>query len=217
MKPRTLLFGSLFVGLLLASRPARADRLWTLQLHGGGVVLSLDPPEERGNLLVFHRAPEGALSSLRADTVRRITIASGPAKKSRRSLDGQVLILGHDLDADEREEVARSERSPALPPPETPYDDFGYVSAYGGGGGGGGSGYRPGRGPGVRQSEGVRPLARPNGFPIVPGAVGSDPLRVGPNGFPILDQQPVTGGRLGGPGPGPSRGYRSGHARRFPG
>ncbi len=164
MKPRTPLFGTLFAALILAASPARADRIWTMQLQGGAVVLSFDPPEERGSLLVFHRAPEGELSSLRTDAVQRITIASGPAKKPHRSLDGQVLILGHDLDAEERDEFARAERTPSLPPPETPYVDFGYVSADGG--------TRNPRGPGFPPSDRVRPLARPNGFPSVTGAIG---------------------------------------------
>ncbi|MEP6769889.1 MAG: hypothetical protein ABJC61_14550 [Acidobacteriota bacterium] len=175
MKHRTLLFATLASAALLAASPARADRFWTMQLRGGAVVLSLDPPEERGRMLVFHRAPEGTFSSLPAGSVERISIASGPARKARPSLEGQVLILGHDLDADERAELSRAQSAPLLAPPAAPYDDVGYAYA---------NAYRPSRP--VSPPDRVTPLARPNGFPVVPGAIGSQPLLVGPNGYPIL-------------------------------
>ncbi len=178
MKRRTLPLVTVAFAAFLAASFARGDRFWTLQLRGGAVVLSLDPPEERGPMLVFHRAPEGTFSSVRAESVERISIASGPARKARPSLEGQVLILGHDLDADERAELSRAESAPPLAPPEAPYDDVGYAYAnsYGG----------PPRS-GFPRPDRVTPLARPNGFPVVPGAIGSQPLTVGPNGYPILD------------------------------
>lgn len=199
MTHRPLLFLTASFAAFLAASPARADRFWTLQLRGGAVVLALDPPEERGPMLVFHRAPDGAFSSLRADDVERISIASGPAKKPRPSLEGQVLILGHDLDADQRAELSRAQLAPSLAPPESPYDDVGYVyaSPYGG---------RPRT---VVPSDRVITLARPNGFPVVPGAIGSQPLMVGPNGFPILGPSPSRP-----PAPAP-RGRHGFHGRRL--
>ncbi|MCA1582043.1 MAG: hypothetical protein LC796_11785 [Acidobacteria bacterium] len=198
MKPRTLPLVTLACSALLAASFARGDRFWALQVRGGAVVLSLDPPEERGAMLVFHRAPEGTFSSLRADSVERISIASGPARKPRPSLEGQVLILGHDLDADERARLSRAQAAPPLPPPDGSSDDVGYAyaNAYG----------RPTR-PAIPPDR-VTPLARPNGFPVVPGAIGSQPLTIGPNGFPILGPSPNRP-----PAPAP-RGGHAFHGRR---
>ncbi|MEP6802295.1 MAG: hypothetical protein ABJC07_10180 [Acidobacteriota bacterium] len=208
MKTGIFLSLTLAAAALAAPASARADRLWTLRLKGGALVLSLDPPEERGRLLVFHRAPEGALSSLPADTVSRISIATGPAKKPRGSLDGQVLLLGHDLDPDERDEDSRAEAGGSLRPPARAGEDFAYVSAYGG------SRYLPG--PGLAPPDRARSLARPNGFPSVPsgGVAGGEALPIGPNGFPILNS-PTAGDRASAPGP--TRIQRFGRGRRFPG
>ena len=207
MKPRTWLSLTLAAAALVGPSSASADRLWTVQLKGGAVVLSLDPPEERGRLLVFHRAPEGALSSLPAETVQRISIASGPAKKPRRSLDGQVLLLGHDLDADEREEFSRAQTGPSLPPPETPSDDVGYAYASGG------SGYF---GAGLPPPDRMLPHGRRHGFSSVPprGNIPGEALPIGPNGFPILNSA-ATGHRPSMPGR--TRIHRFGRGRRFPG
>src|SRR5512141_1079855 len=59
--------------LALPATAVRADRLWTLQLRGGSLLLSLDAPEERGPILVFHRHPDGVFSSLRTGDVLRIS------------------------------------------------------------------------------------------------------------------------------------------------
>ena len=109
---------------LLAPGAARADRFWALQLEGGSVILSLDPPQERGAVVVFHRSPDGTFSSLPSREVRRITIAEGPGRRKPRSLDGQILIFGRDsedrewLDRDREREAAER---PATREPEPAY------------------------------------------------------------------------------------------------
>lgn len=170
--------------LLLSPAAGRADRFWALQLRGGGVILATDAPEERGALLVFHRHPGREFSSLRAEDVRRITIAEGPARKPRRSLDGEVMIFGRDADPPDRRDRPRRIR---------------IASALRDDGEDPGSGAAPGYGPYVYLA-GIplappppRPgrfpaLVRPNGFPILgpPGAPGFAPPAIGPNGYPDL-------------------------------
>ncbi len=108
---RTLSTAALLTGLLLIpARSARADRLWALQLRSGTIVLSLDAPEERGTALVFHRHPDALFSSLRSDEVRRITIAEGPGKKPRKSLDGEILVFGRDAEPPQKSRTARLSR-----------------------------------------------------------------------------------------------------------
>lgn len=163
---------------MLPAGIALADRFWALQLSGGSVVLAIDRPEERGATVVFHRHPDALFSSLRTRDVVRITVAEGPAKKPRASIEGQVLIFGRDADPPER--TAR-----VAPPPPPPTDSYG-------------DDYAP---YGVvaysaphRHRKPPRPPSPigPNGYPIIapPGYPGSIPLSIGPNGFPILSMTP---------------------------
>lgn len=143
----------------LASDAARADRFWALQLEGGSVILSLDPPQERGAVVVFHRSPDGTFSSLPSREVRRITIAEGPARRKPRSLDGQILIFGRDsedrdwLDREREREAAARPATREPPEPASPAPMWGAVGF----------------------------ASRPTLRPAPPGRV-----RVGPNGFPVL-------------------------------
>ena len=166
---------------LLAPAAARADRFWALQLEGGSVILSLDPPQERGAVVVFHRSPDGTFSSLPSREVRRITIAEGPARRKPRSLDGQILIFGRDsedrewLDRDREREREAAER-PATREPEPAY----VLPMWG-------WGSLPSR-PTLRPAPPGRVRVGPNGFPVLapPGSPGSVPRPIGPNGYPVL-------------------------------
>lgn len=170
------------VGALVLALPAtavRADRFWTLQLRGGSILMSLDAPEERGPILVFHRAPDGAFSSLRTGDVLRISLAEGPPKKPKKSLDGEILVLGRDADP--------PDVTAPMPPPAEPPEEYASYPAptYGG------FAY----GPPHRRHVRFRPPTTigPNGFPILtpPGFPGSVPPAIGPNGFPILMPTPL--------------------------
>ena len=166
--------------LALPATAVRADRFWTLQLRGGSVLMSLDAPEERGPILVFHRAPDGVFSSLRTGDVVRISLAEGPPKKPRKSLDGEILVLGRDADPPD---VTAPMPPPAEPPDE--YAPYPAPASYGG------FAY----GPPHRRHVRFRPPTTigPNGFPILtpPGFPGSTPPAIGPNGFPILMPTPL--------------------------
>jgi hypothetical protein len=186
MRRSALLLAVIPVGFVLAQpRVASADRFWTLQLRGGGVILASDPPEERGNVLVFHRYPGRELSSIRSEEVRRITIAQGPAKKAPRSLDGEVMVFGRDADPPDWRDRPRRLR---ISNDETP-DGAGEA----GSGSESGYGYGYGYGappPAPVPPRRVPPLVRPNGFPVVPGIPGSMQPPIGPNGFPVLTVTP---------------------------
>lgn len=181
---RALATAALLAGIFLVpARLARADRLWTLQLTGGSVVLSLDPPEERGTTLVFHRHPDGLFSSLRAGDVRRITLAEGPIHKPKPSLDGKIMIFGRDADPPTRM-VRRMPRDSG---------DAGFADADADADQGGQS-----QGVWTSGTSSAAPAPRPprmhrqrigsNGFPT-----GFRTLPVGPNGFPTLAPTPVFG------------------------
>jgi hypothetical protein len=164
--------------LLVAPAVSRADRLWTLQLEGGSVVLSLDKPEDRGRTIVFHRHPDALFASLPAKDVVRITSADGPPKKPKPNLDGKILVFGRD--AEPPEHVARflppepPDAYASLEPPAYAYAAPGY--------------YVPRRHRGrPRASIGIGP----NGFPILnPTFSGALPPPIGSNGFPILAPTP---------------------------
>lgn len=164
--------------LALPAAAALADRFWTLQLAGGSVVLAIDRPEERGPTIVFHRHPDALFSSVRTRDVLRITVAEGPARKPKPSIEGQVLITGRD--ADPPEQTAR-----AAPPPEPRADSYGDDS--------GGYGIVAYGAP-HRHRKPPRPPSPigPNGYPILapPGYPGSTPPSIGPNGYPILSVTP---------------------------
>lgn len=177
--------------LLFSPAAGRADRFWALQLRGGGVILSTDAPEERGALLVFHRHPGREFSSLRAEDVRRITIAEGPAKKPRPSLDGEVMVFGRDADPPDRRDrlrripIASGPRDDSEDPTAGSADVSGYGPyAYG-------SGFSPA--PPPAHPGRIPALVRGNGFPNVgpPGAPGFSPPAIGPNGYPVLAPTPL--------------------------
>ena len=167
--------------LLLAPAVSHADRLWTLQLEGGSVVLALDRPEERGATVVFHRHPDAVFSSLRTKDVVRITSADGPTKKPRKSIEGQMLVLGRDADPPEQIADAAPPVSPdAYANSEPPYAEVGYGYGYGSG--------RPHR---PRPGHPVPTNIGPNGYPILnPTFPGAQPPPIGSNGFPILAPTP---------------------------
>lgn len=164
---------------MMPALPARADRLWALQLKGGSIVLALDAPEERGASLVFHRHPDGLFSSLRTDEVRRITIAEGPRKKLRKSLDGAILVFGRDAEPPER--TARLSPSPsdldAGDSDENP-SAAGALLVVGA--------------PPRHHRPHPQPRIGSNGFPILApaGSSGFNPPAIGANGFPILSPTP---------------------------
>jgi hypothetical protein len=165
--------------LLLAPAVSHADRLWTLQLEGGTVVLALDRPEERGATVVFHRHPDALFSSLRAKDVVRITSAEGPPKKPRKSIEGTMLVLGRD--ADPPEEFAQA----APPPPDASAYPEPYAYDYASYGGGYSRPSRPHPRPHVPATLG------PNGYPILnPTFPAAQPPPIGANGFPILAPTP---------------------------
>ena len=178
---RFRLFLFFVAAALLASDSARADRFWALQLEGGSVILSLDPPQERGAVVVFHRSPDGTFSSLPSREVRRITIAEGPARRKPRSLDGQILIFGRDSedwDWRDREREREAAERPATREPEPAYGAPMW-----------GWGSLPSR-PALRPAPPGRVRVGPNGFPVLspPGSPGSIPTPIGPNGYPILSR-----------------------------
>jgi hypothetical protein len=163
--------------LVLAADAALADRLWTVQLKGGSVVLALDRPEERGSAVVFHRHPDALYASLRASEVVRITSADGPPKKVPKSLDGQILVFGRD--ADPPEQVAMA---PPPPPPPDPYAEtapapYSAGLVY----------FSPRRHHHPRHPP--PSMIGPNGFPILNPTFMGTPT-IGPNGFPILAPTP---------------------------
>jgi hypothetical protein len=174
---------------LLAPDAARADRFWALQLEGGSVILSLDPPQERGTVVVFHRSPDGTFFSLPSREVRRITIAEGPGRRKPRSLDGQILIFGRDsedrewLDRDREREREAAERPATREPPEPAYG----VPMWG-------WGSLPSR-PMLRPAPPGRVRVGPNGFPVLspPGSPGSMPRPIGLNGYPVLSPERAPG------------------------
>ncbi len=175
---------------LLAPDAARADRFWALQLEGGSVILSLDPPQERGAVVVFHRSPDGTFSSLPSREVRRITIAEGPARRKPRSLDGQILIFGRDsedrdwLDREREREAAERPATRKPPEPASPTPMWGAV----------GFASRPT----LRPAPPGRVRVGPNGFPVLspPGSPGSIPRPIGPNGYPVLSPERAPGTRI---------------------
>ena len=177
--PLASLFGGFVI--LLAPAASRADRIWTLQLKGGSVVLAMDRPEERGNSLVFHLHPDALFASVRTGDVVRITSAEGPPKKKPVSIEGKVLVLGRDMDPPEL--VAQAPMPSEAPPPyadQTLYSDYGY-----------GYGSAPPRGHPGHQRRMPPATHGSNGYPILqPGGAGT-PLPVGPNGFPILAPSPA--------------------------
>jgi hypothetical protein len=187
---RIRLFLFLVAAALLASDAARADRFWALQLEGGSVILSLDPPQERGAVVVFHRSPDGTFSSLPSREVRRITIAEGPARRKPRSLDGQILIFGRDSEdwdwRDREREREAAERPATREPPQPPYG----VPMWG-------WGSLPSR-PTLRPAPPGRVRVGPNGFPVLspPGSPGSIPRPIGPNGYPVLFPPQAPGIRI---------------------
>lgn len=187
---RLRLFLIFVAAALLASAAARADRFWALQLEGGSVILSLDPPQERGAVVVFHRSPDGTFSSLPSREVRRITIAEGPPRRTPRSLDGQILTFGRDSedwdwrDREREREAAQLPATRERPEPAYLAPMWGAIGS-------------PSRPP-LRPAPPGRVRVGPNGFPVLspPGSPGSIPTPIGPNGFPVPSPQRAPGIRI---------------------
>jgi hypothetical protein len=77
------------------AKPAPAPKLYRIELAGNQIILSRDRPIEAGggNLLLFHRYPDGLLLSVKKGAVRRVTLSRGPeASKGLRA--GAEIVLG---------------------------------------------------------------------------------------------------------------------------
>ncbi len=79
---KRLLSGALL--LLLAAGFAFAETAYRIELRGKPPVVSKDKPVERGTMLLFHRAPDGVLTSVPREDVLRVEpyevqTAAGPA------------------------------------------------------------------------------------------------------------------------------------------
>lgn len=163
-----------------------AERLWALELSGGSVLLSLDAPEERGAVFVFHRSPDGVFSSVRAADVRRISVARAAAAARKPRREWETLVLGRDAEGPDRGAgEPGAGRAPAAAAPSP--DAYGGYGGWSWGWAGAVVPSPPHRPPPLPPGR-VPPLVRPNGFPAVgpPASPGSGTLPIGPNGFPIL-------------------------------
>ncbi|MEP7131522.1 MAG: TolC family protein [Acidobacteriota bacterium] len=58
--------------LFLAACTARAETAYRIELRGKPPVVSKDKPVERGTMLLFHRAPDGVLTSVPREDVLRV-------------------------------------------------------------------------------------------------------------------------------------------------
>jgi hypothetical protein len=151
--------------------------LYVLELKGGARVFALDRPLEKGRVLVFHRHPDGVLTSLPAAEVVRIAPAAA-ADRTEKLQPGDLMVLGHDVEGP----VPESAGPPPAPPPaaavyEMPAYDYGVYGSYGAG-----SAHRiiiSPRPPRLLPT----PLVGPNGFP------GTHQLPIGSDGFPDLQQK----------------------------
>ncbi len=77
------------------AKPAPAPKLYRIELAGNQTVLSRDRPTEAGggNLLLFHRYPDGLLVSVKKGSVRRVTVSQLP-EPSKGLRPGGEIVLG---------------------------------------------------------------------------------------------------------------------------
>jgi hypothetical protein len=79
-----------------AATPATATatpELYRLDLGGNTNVWAQDRPQSVGGSIVFHRYPDGALMSVKASDVKRVTVAR-PQPTSRGLAPGQQVDIG---------------------------------------------------------------------------------------------------------------------------
>jgi hypothetical protein len=76
------------------AKPAPAPKLYRIELAGNQIILARDRPIEasRGNLLLFHRYPDGLLVSVKKGAVRRVTISQGPASSKGLRPGGEIVL-----------------------------------------------------------------------------------------------------------------------------
>jgi hypothetical protein len=92
------MIGSLLLAAAVSfqvARPASAPKLYKIELTGNQTVMSKDRPTEAGggNLLLFHRYPDGLLMSVKKTAVRRVTVSQGP-EASKGLRPGGEIVLG---------------------------------------------------------------------------------------------------------------------------
>jgi len=170
--------------LALAGEAGAAPQgsFFIVELKGGGSVLALDHPMQKGRSLVFHRHPDGVYTSLASDEVARIVV--GAAQPRPRKLQpGDVKSLGPMTD-----EPMREQDTPPQAPAYEPYvvSDYGYWNW------GSSGSARPPRPPRPPAPVPTPLPIGPGGYPILapPGAPGSTPPPIGQNGYPIISPQP---------------------------
>ena len=77
----------------LAAEPATA-RVYRIELVGGGIVWSDDPPLQSGDQILFHGHPAGSLKSLRRSNIQRIVAQSLVVPTAAAVQPGEAVDVG---------------------------------------------------------------------------------------------------------------------------
>jgi hypothetical protein len=77
-----------------AAAAAAPQRIYRIELAGGGVIFSDDAPLQSGEQILFHGHPPGSLQSLRRADVKRIVAASAASTPGIGMKPGQAVDLG---------------------------------------------------------------------------------------------------------------------------
>jgi hypothetical protein len=158
-------------------------KYYAIEVRGGSRIFSVDPPVQKGRLMLFHRYPDGTYMSLSASEVQKVTsLEAAPPPPAGELAPGQAVYVGPALSGP-------AFQAPLSTGPDAvvtaPNYDYGYDYGYWGGG------YVPPLPPGPPAPH-VPSRIGPNGFPILapPGTPGSVPNPIGANGFPIIAPMP---------------------------
>ena len=188
---RTLWLCVVAVAAASAALAALPGSRYRIELTNGEEITAADAPSQRGTVVVFHRASDGALDGVPAEMVARIESASAPRHAAAASAEaarapgqalepGEVVDLGTTDDAYVTPRADTAGAGPAAAAPPTPmWNGFYYGIGIGGG---------PARTP-------VNTLLAsvPSSTDLaLASGTSSSPALVGPNGFPVVPGAPVT-------------------------
>jgi hypothetical protein len=162
-------------------------KYYAIEVRGGSRIFSVDPPVQKGRLMLFHRYPDGTYMSLTASEVEKVTSleAAPPPPAAGELAPGQTVYVGPALSGPAFQLPPSSGPDAVVTAPSFS-TDYGYGYGYWGDGG-----YIPPVPPGPVPPR-VPSRIGPNGFPILapPGTPGSVPNPIGANGFPIIAPMP---------------------------
>jgi hypothetical protein len=223
MKSKVFVFVVLAIAVVTAGAAASTRALYRIELRDGSEVLAKDLPHQRGSVVLFHLNSSGVLTSLPEEQVIRVRGGVADKSVVYRSADRSVLYRSVDRNVVDAMVVAKKGLRPGdvvfLGPtggsPSTSSTTLGTATtlpsgmydsrnrAYGGyaapRNGANVAGVSADTFPSVEPPTAENPIGS-NGFPTTPngainppGATGSTPLTIGPNGTPVMSPAGAPG------------------------